>query len=182
MKGILFITTFGLLIAEALGALFLSIIASQASIGIIAALLLLLAALSYALRQLKHCRLPAMPAAIGFSFGFLFLIYASFHTASLWLVILLSLNAAGFILSLDELTTPRKRRQDSFDRKAYLAKQLPPKPAVKVEVYEDKQKKKKAAKKKTTKKATKKKKTAKKKTATQPETTKKKRGRPKKNA
>lgn len=189
MQGKTFVTILGLLLFQALAALFIGMSVAQ-SFELIVAVVFIITALGHVLKG-KRAR-PGMGLVLVFGLGFINVVYLSLISISLWLVVMLCLDAAGFILALDQLSPPPKKRtsKPSVARKDLIAKELPTEEKAAVVVYKEQPKKrgrpkgttkKKTAKKKTAKKKTVKKKVAKKKTAkkTVKKTTTKKRGRPK---
>jgi hypothetical protein len=90
----------GLLLAQIIGALLMGLITGGTLIALFAASVFLLVLLYFIVVQ---SRKAVFIAALSFAFGLLHIAYLSLGTASLWQVLLLSLDAAGFVLTLDRL-------------------------------------------------------------------------------
>ncbi|MBD3209588.1 hypothetical protein GF367_04205 [Candidatus Woesearchaeota archaeon] len=163
MRGKIFVTILGLLLFQALAALYMGATAANFVTEIIVALIFIIAALVFLARGTPGNHRGAFATTLAFAFGFLHVVYLSFHVITLWLVVILCLDAAGFILSLDRLA-PRDSMPPpvppTHARKRTLERELPRRAPSKVTVYEQsaKQSAKRAVKRKPArKKATKKK-------------------------
>ncbi|MBN1274781.1 hypothetical protein JXA12_00605 [Candidatus Woesearchaeota archaeon] len=150
MGGKTFVTILWLLLAQALAAILMGMLTGLVAVEYAVSFVFILAAAAYlATRRPRRTLVPLL----AFAFGFLHVVYLSFHAVTLWLVVILCLDAVGFILAIDQLGPRRPRRPHPVHaRKEILERELPRREPVKVTVYEQEQPKKpkkKAAKKKT---------------------------------
>lgn len=137
MGGKIFVTILGLLLTQALAAILLGMVTNNALTEAIVAVAFAMAAISFMNRGASRRKRAAMPALLAFIVGFLNIVYLSFITASMWLVVMLCLDAAGFILTLDLLGQPvrRKKKFSPVHRKKILEKELPKREKPTVVVY-----------------------------------------------
>lgn len=167
MEGKKFFTIGGLLLAQAILAYLMSTLTEHFLIEIVISvwfLMVLAIFISIAFEYPLHAHVMV---SFAFVVALLNAVYLSFINMHSWLVVMLSLGAAGFLFSISHIKARRvPARVRKHYRKELLDKELPIEPPATVEVYETPKRtvKKKRVTKKTVKKTTKKK-TAKKKTA-----------------
>lgn len=140
MRGKTFVTILGLLLFQALAAIYMSITTTKAFELVVAVLFLAVATSMVAGGR----RAPiGMGVLFIFALGFINVVYLSFSAITLWLVIMLCLDAAGFILTLEQLTpAPVKRRRHEaatplVARRDLIDKELPGAEPAQVVVYHD---------------------------------------------
>lgn len=108
MEGKILVTILGLLLAQVLGALLLGATGASFTVEAVVALVFIVSAALFLARSSKGRPYATAPAVFAFAFGFLNIVYLSFASISLWVVLLLCLDAAGFILALDQLEGRRR--------------------------------------------------------------------------
>lgn len=108
MEGKILVTILGLLLAQVLGALLIGAAGASFAVEAVVAIVFIASAAAFLARSSKNRPYATAPAVFAFGFGFLNIVYLSFASISLWVVLLLCLDAAGFILALDQLEGKRR--------------------------------------------------------------------------
>ena len=140
MQGKIFFTLFGLLLVQSMLALLqsmsLPLVHMLVEVAISAWFLLVMAIFLFiAFRHHSHAY--AM-LAFAFIIGLLNTVYLSIINVNSWLIIMLCLSAAGFLLALSYTgQSKRKHTVTSYNRKELLSKELPTEPLPKVEIYHE---------------------------------------------
>ena len=108
MEGRILVTILGLLLAQVVGAVVVGATGASFIIEAVIALIFLIAAASFLSRAAARKPGATAPAVFAFILGFLNIIYLTYTALTLWVVLLLCLDAAGFILALDQLQGRRR--------------------------------------------------------------------------
>ena len=111
MEGKTFFVLFGLGLVQVLASLYMALTAPFFTINfeILVALTFAAAIAHFLHSSLLKSQPETAFLVIAFAIGFLNVVYLSFHIITVWLVLMIILDAAGFILALEELL-PKKRR------------------------------------------------------------------------
>lgn len=109
MEGKIFFALFGLGLVQVLASFYMALVTPSYVLAfeVLIALTFMAGIAHYLYSSLTRLHPETAFLVIVFAIGFLNVVYLSFHITTVWLVLMISLDAAGFILSLDQLT-PRK--------------------------------------------------------------------------
>lgn len=110
MEGKNLVTILGLVLVQAVAAVLVGTITGSMLFEGVVALIFLVSGASFLLLVRTKRASAMLLVLLVFALGLIHVVYLSFVTATLWLVVMLCLDAAGFILALDLLEGPKKSK------------------------------------------------------------------------